>query len=617
MPVAGDAVAGLESAPAMPTPPEATLLQIFHAGAGSASLTALVHLARCLGITAELVNLDQSSDPLETMLGALATDDGVALDVHSLGAKFDAAALQSAAARFAEAKARVLLLATGDGEAETRALEILSLGAVLGTRRVEGDRRVEFPPAAQPWSAELTGYGYLRSCRPALALKAGVASEVEPIMTTSDASPVFATPRSAAGRVFIWAAATVFEPEALLEREAEFEEAIDEYVPAMIFFRAAFGERCWRSVNIGADVMIDDPTLTRRYGYIDFQALLQEAEKLKFHVTVAYIPWNHWRTNLEGVKLFLDHPHTFGICAHGCDHTKHEFRTTDGPDLLDRCHLAAHRLDEHRKRTKMPWDRLMVCPREEYSLTAMRAFAESGQILGLVNTGCIPRDLASRQVCGADLLLPAQDAFYSFPIFKRFYWSDFSIFALAVFLGKSPILVEHQDFFKDRMPVLEDFVSRLRTLCPSARWSGPEELARNTAQIRRVQPDAYEVRFFTDEFALTNPDGAPRRIRLLRRIPAGMAVEAIVVNGKSVDFTRDDDFVSCWVVLAANEAAIVLVRRGIEMERRALSRGTVYDFKVALRRYFSEFRDNWLSRNDFVLRWANRLMETFRLRNAR
>ena len=168
-----------------------------------------------------------------------------------------------------------------------------------------------------------------------------------------------------------------------------------------------------------------------------------------YHVTLAFIPWNHWRSRAAQARMFLDHADCFSICAHGCDHTKKEFGSTDYEDLLSRNFVARQRMEQHRERTGLASEPLMVCPQEQYSLEAMRAFADSRQFIGVVCTACMPRNLAAPGICGADLLLPAQDSFFGFPVFKRHYWTDMSVFAMALFLGKPAILVEHHEFFRD------------------------------------------------------------------------------------------------------------------------------------------------------------------------
>ncbi len=592
------------------------LLPIYHAGPAGEPLLGLVKIARCFGVSAELIDLGTSTSAVEDLRISL-TSGGSVWDLASLAKTILSADWMALASDLAASASNTLLLATKEEGGQSALLGVLSRGAVTEVCSAGQSNHVGFHSASRRWSAELAGHQYASSGCDALAMTLGEASNVEVIMTRGNVSPAFISLPCASSHVFIWCTRSVFDVDHPLGQELEFEQAAGEYVPAIIFLRAAFGERSWHSPAIAADIIIDDPVLSKRYGFVDFPKLLALARELCFHVTVAFIPWNYWRTRKKPLKLFLDHRDSFAICAHGCDHTKNEFRTRDYGDLLHRGHLAAERLDRHRERTGMEWDRLMVCPREDYSLEALQAFADSGRYLGLTNTACIPRDLSEKRVRGADLLLPAQDAFFGFPIFKRHYWTDISVFAMAVFLGKPAILVEHQDFFRDQHRALTAFVRQLGALSPSVRWSGLTDLACRTCRRRRLVSDAWEVQFFTDEFVTENPDPEPRIIRFLRRVSGSAVITSVTVNGSPVPYLRDGEFLSFAANLNGHAAASIRVGRSANSNGHGVPNSRIYEAKVATRRFLSELRDNWLARSPAVLKLANRLMQMMRLRSVK
>ena len=136
-------------------------------------------------------------------------------------------------------------------------------------------------------------------------------------------SPAFLCVQVGKASVFVWSTFNVFDVHRPLLAEKEFEEALDEYIPAIIFLRAAFSARAAGIIaSPGAGIVIDDPLLRKNYGFIQFPKLLESARKNHYHVTLAFIPWNHWRSSPAQARLFLDHADCFSICAHGCDHTK-------------------------------------------------------------------------------------------------------------------------------------------------------------------------------------------------------------------------------------------------------------------------------------------------------
>lgn len=575
----------------------------------------MVKIARCLGISVELIDAGLSHSPADDLRAQLSSGKGASVwDVASLSERIGLADWEVVASGLDASGADVLILATSENALQNEILKTLSHGVVPGVRCAGHPGSVKFPASPRHLNAELAGQQYTRSCRNALAVDVGDGSGIEIVMEFGEGLASFVFLQCGASHAFIWSTFSVFDVDLPLGHEADFEQALDEYIPAIIFLRQAFGERCWHSPRVGADIIIDDPLLTERYGFIIFPKLLRLTEELGLHVTVAFIPWNHWRTGKGSVRGFLDHPKSFGICAHGCDHARNEFLSKDYPDLLQRSHLAAERMDRHRERTGVEWDRFMVCPREQYTIEALQAFADSGRFLGLVNTGCLPRGLNTETVRGSDLLLPAQDALFGFPIFKRHYWSDISVFAMAAFLGKPTILVEHHDFFRDQYRILESFVSQLSSTCPTAHWSDLTDLVRKTYQQRRVSSQILEVRFFADEVLVENPDPEPRLVRFRRRIPLGIFVESVTVNGAPISYARDGEFICFESRLNGNDVAeIHLQRRTIQSNGKGL-RDWTYGAGIATRRFLSEIRDNWLSRSGTALRFANRLMQNVRVR---
>src|SRR3972149_7221119 len=92
-----------------------------------------------------------------------------------------------------------------------------------------------------------------------------------------------------------------------------------------MFLKNTFGEKCWHSVNDYANLTIDDPWIREPYGYLSYIGLLKQMQKVNFHTTIAFIPWNYDRSQEEVVKLFRQNPDKFSISIHGNDHNNREF----------------------------------------------------------------------------------------------------------------------------------------------------------------------------------------------------------------------------------------------------------------------------------------------------
>jgi len=587
-------------------------MRIFYSQAASENLQQLWRLAKCLGKLAELVDVGQSSLPAALKSALTGRNAGWVLDVDSLKDGCDQEETEAVARLIRDHDGVVLLLVTSHGAATSRFLRSLTGGVVTAVTQLPGVTRVGFPESGGGLAGELSTQVYSRPARNALVLTLARDALVDRIMDL-DASPALVHWSSGRARIFVWSTAKVFDVDRPLAREEEFEEFPDKYVPAIIFLRSAFADQCWHNPTLGAGLVIDDPLLRNNYGFINFPELLGSARRKGYHVTLAFIPWNERRSRPQDVRLFRDHADCFSICAHGCDHTNKEFRSADYASLLRKNFVARERLDRHRERTGLAWQPLMVCPQGQYSLEAIRAFADSRQFSALVNSTYQPQDLATPQLCGMDLLLPALDSFFGFPIFKRHYWGgDLAAFAMDLFLGKPAILVAHHDFFREGLEDAEAFASGLAKLSPDLEWTSLAETVSRTHWRRRVTGGRQEVRFFTDSFRLEHVGMQPVEYRLTRRIPAATNVRSVTVNGGEVPFRRENGMIVFQVW--ANRPKWLEIRvvvRPVEATK-PYPADLKYQTAVALRRGLSELRDNLMARNRVMLKASTALAKALK-----
>jgi hypothetical protein len=583
-------------------------MKILHAGRPSESLERLRNMAESFGIGTDLIDVAANQSLTAVLAKATSVKDaGLVLDVASLKDRANALEVENAAGLLGSGDATVLLLATDKQESTSRFLRTLTKEGVQRVDRVVGATGVRFPVSGRVLSRELSSQTYPRQEKEALTLSMAKNGSADVIMEL-DGSPAFACFHSGGARIFVWSTTEVFDVHRQLVAEKEFEVATDEYIPVIIFLRAAFRNQCWHNPRVGAGIVIDDPLLKRKYGFIDFQKLFSSARKHGYQITLAFIPWNHWRTRRKELKLFLDYADCFRICLHGCDHTRNEYGSEDYDALLQKNFVARRRMERHDDRTTLRSELLMVCPQEKYSLQAMRAFSDSRQFLGLVCTACMPRNLPAPQIAGADLLLPAQDSFYGFPVFKRHYWNGMGAFAMALFLGKPAILVEHHEFFRNGSDGAEEFVRRLAELCPDLKWRSLTETVTRTHVRRCVSESMWEVRFFTDTFQLEHEQDKPVEYRLIRRIPEATQVERVLIGGKEIPFRREDGFLMFETHAHHPKTVSVQIDVPPVKPTRAYSFGVKYQASVALRRGVSEFRDNVIARNGFASRVTRRVV---------
>src|SRR5262249_39112641 len=133
--------------------------------------------------------------------------------------------------------------------------------------------------------------------------------------------------------------------------------------------------------------IVDDPLLKRRYGFLDYQRLLDLMERERFCTSLAFIPWNFKRSDPGVAKLFATHPDRYSLCVHGCDHTRGEFGITDQHLLRAKSQKSLERMALHRKRSGLRFDNIMVFPQGIFSTAAMDALKSCDYLAAVNSTG--------------------------------------------------------------------------------------------------------------------------------------------------------------------------------------------------------------------------------------
>jgi len=164
-------------------------------------------------------------------------------------------------------------------------------------------------------------------------------------------------------------------------------------VPVVMYLKWSFRGVCWTASETNACLIIDDPPLRPRYGFLDFSELLHLATKQTFATTVAFIPWNWQRTNRDTVAAFRQNSGKLSVCVHGCDHTRGEFAARSA-DLLDRkLKTAKCRMQCLLNKTAFDYENVMVFPQGAFSPEAASA---SIQLTARCEADCVTFD------CGRD-----------------------------------------------------------------------------------------------------------------------------------------------------------------------------------------------------------------------
>lgn len=288
-----------------------------------------------------------------------------------------------------------------------------------------------------------------------------------------------------------------------------------------------------------ANIIIDDPLLHIKYGFLNFNELIDAMSKYKFCSTIAFIPWNYNRTNHHVANLLRYNKNNIGLCVHGCDHTKGEYSNTDIFHLNKLTKLATSRMIEHEIKTGLSFTKIMVFPQGKFSNQAMQSLKENNYIAA-INTNPISTNLIQKFEL-REFLRPYIKKYYDLPLFTRRHPEDILGISFDLFFGKPIFIVIHHNYLKGGCKKLIESVNNINMLSENIHWSGLEDILCTFLGTDNIK--------YNMELANVNADNIYSKF--------GYA-------------------------------------------------------SVCIRRHASEFRDNYLSKNDLVLGIANSIKNLFK-----
>ena len=249
-------------------------------------------------------------------------------------------------------------------------------------------------------------------------------------------------------------------------------------VPVVSYIRWAFAHSSWNAPEANACLVIDDPLLRTRYGFLRFRELLTLMKQVRFSTSIAFIPWNWRRSDPKVVQLFKDNPNDYSLCIHGCDHTAGEFGTSNQQQLRAIASEAVRRMSLHEQRTGLAHDRVMVFPQGIFSEQAILELKRAN-FSAVVNTEVHSNLLRGRKLRISDVWDVAVMSYGDFPIYTRRYPAQgIENLAFDVLLGKPCLVVIHHDFFSNGYDRLAQFIDQLNALNVSLIWRRLGEVVR-------------------------------------------------------------------------------------------------------------------------------------------
>ncbi len=393
--------------------------------------------------------------------------------------------------------------------------------------------------------------------------------------------------------------------------EAPLAEYFSRLVPHAMALRYAAGDECWRPCRAHASIIIDDPLLRKRYGFLNFESLLRLAVQHNFHATIAFIPHNFRRNSSRITRMFQENAAHLSICFHGNDHTQGEFASADLDFLNTSLRIAEDRMNLLHQITGVPCDWVMVFPQGNFSVEAMKVL-KSHNFYAAVNTVPHPVEQPVRLTIG-ELAQPAVLRYGGFSLFirKPIRQTQSHDIAFNLFFGRPVLIVEHHEIFQ-RPESLVEIAARINSVAPEVQWSNLATVVANSILMRRATDGTHYVRAYSSTVRISNDSDSIRRYSIeWGDSCCGASIEQVLMDGTpSRGLEIDDAGLRLSVELAPGSSqTFSLVHRNVPSNVRNL--GLSWNAQAFLRRRLSEARDNYLSKNQRILTTAKDLQRRF------
>lgn len=426
------------------------------------------------------------------------------------------------------------------------------------------------------------------------------------IIRSGEGDLFFSTPAAGGVPVYLSGGCVVPDIRSPQSKYFDVKKHFCETVPLVMYLKWAFRDVCWNSRETSGCLVIDDPPLKPRYGFLRYSEALELMDQHNFTTTIAFIPWNWSRTNSRAVGMFRNRSDRLSLCVHGSDHMGSEFATRSTARLDWSLKIAKQRMELLRERTLLPHARVMVFPRGAFSPEAGRALKLNG-FVAAVNTEVAP-ELAENQTTIADLWSMAILKYGTFPIFTRRYLTHgIENFAFDGLLGKPCLIVGHHEAFRNGGHELADFIDKLNALKWNLRWRSLGDVVTRSFPTRNQGDGTKVIHMFAENLVIDNPSADLQEWTVLKEEGDLDCVQAVTVNGRSVDFSRNEKHLRWSVKVPPCGPAEVSVIYFDKPDSAAGGDSVGYRVRTHARRYLSELRDNYLYQSNFLYEGISRI----------
>ncbi len=230
----------------------------------------------------------------------------------------------------------------------------------------------------------------------------------------------------------------------------------------------------------------------------------------------------------------------------------------------------------------------------------------------VVNTVPHPAEQPVRLPIG-ELAQPAVLRYGGFPLFirKPIRQTQSQDIAFNLFFGRPVLIVEHHDVFQ-RPKSLVEIAARIKSVAPEIQWANIATVVDSSTLTRRAPDGTHHVRAYSGAVLISNDSDSIRRYSLEWGDSCnGAPIEQALMDGTPFPgFAVDDNGIRLSVELAPGSSrTFSLVHRNVHATLRSLD--FRWNSRAFIRRRLSEVRDNYLSKNQHLLKPAKTLQRRF------
>ena len=425
------------------------------------------------------------------------------------------------------------------------------------------------------------------------------AKSVIDLASVTDERPVFVKAIVGSGSVFLSsdvALAHVAPPPSALDQSLSEFSAV---APTMLFLRYAAGDMAWHANGHYANLTVDDAWLREPYGYLQYGDLLQEMRRHNFHTTIAFIPWNYDRSEPDVISLFRANSDRLSICIHGNNHDHQEFGPLASRPLNEQVNnigQAVARMEQFRKLTDLPYDRVMVFPHSigsEAVIGALKGF----NFLATANSRNIPLD--SHVALDPQFGLRSWTLAFRNLLSLRRYSAEIPIatseLAVDAFLENPLLFYVHQAYFAEGINRFDAMADTVNQLQPDTLWRGLTDISEHLYLEKLRDDESFDIQAFSSSLQLHNVHSKEATFYVEKDEDFEFPLQ-LLVDGRPYNYTRIGGRIAFTLQVRAGASRQVTYQyqNGLDLKRVNISKSSL---RVAVLRHLSDFRDDVVSRS--------------------